>query len=79
METLKLSARSSLTLPQGLRKRYGLKPNDVLVVEPTAEGILLKPAVVTPIELYSDERLAEFEQNNERDLQDYYERKGAGA
>ena len=51
-----------------MRKRYGLKPNDLLIVEPTAEGILLKPAVATPIELYSDERLAEFEQNNEQTL-----------
>ena len=33
-------------------------------VEDTAEGILIKPAMVFPIESYSDERLAEFEEQN---------------
>lgn len=65
METLKLSARCTLTLPSRLRKRYALKPHDLLLAEPTGEGILLKPALATPIELSSDEPLAESEQNKE--------------
>ena len=48
-------------LPAKLRKELGLKPDDVLIAETTAEGLLLRPAVTLPVELYSAEREQEFE------------------
>jgi hypothetical protein len=39
---------------------YGIKPNDKLLVEPTDGGLLLRPIGGESIELYTDERIAEF-------------------
>ncbi len=65
--TLTLSNRGLITLPVKLRQALGLKADDQLIAETTPEGILLRPAVTLPIELYSPQRLAEFEEA-ERDL-----------
>lgn len=41
---MKLTVKGQVTIPQRLRKRYGLKPESEVVVEETAEGVLIKPA-----------------------------------
>lgn len=53
--------RGLITLPARLRKELGLKPDDVLIAETTADGLLLRPAVTLPVELYSPEREQEFD------------------
>jgi AbrB family looped-hinge helix DNA binding protein len=58
--TLTINARGVVTLPAKLRKALGLAPDDQLIAETTPEGLLLRPAVTLPIELYSDLRLSEF-------------------
>lgn len=60
--TLTITARGVITLPAKLRKALGLSADDQLIAETTPEGLLLRPAVTLPIELYSDERLREFEE-----------------
>ena len=40
----------------------GLKADDQLIAETTPEGLLLRPAITLPIEIYSDKRIAEFDQ-----------------
>jgi AbrB family looped-hinge helix DNA binding protein len=59
--TLTITGRGVITLPTKLRKALGISAADQLIAETTPEGILLRPAVTLPIELYSDERLHEFE------------------
>ncbi len=59
--TLTLSNRGLITLPAKLRQAFGLKADDQLIAETTPEGILLRPAVTLPLELYSPERVQEFE------------------
>ena len=59
-----IGQRGVLTLPAKLRKRYGLQQNDELIVEETDQGLLLRPCISMPIELYSDKRIAEFEQDD---------------
>jgi hypothetical protein len=39
----------------------GIRPQDSLIAETTSEGILLRPAVTLPVEIYSQERIAEFD------------------
>ena len=65
---LKVNARGSVVLPKKLRRIFAVKSNDTLVAEATAYGILLKPAV----EIYSDERIAEFEKNNNESLRSFF-------
>lgn len=60
--TLTISERGAITLPTKLRKALGLSADDQLIAETTPEGLLLRPAVTLPIELYSDDRLREFEE-----------------
>jgi antitoxin PrlF len=53
--------RGVITLPARLRKELGLKPDDLLIAETTAEGLLLRPAVTLPVELYTPAREREFD------------------
>lgn len=59
--TLTMNGRGVVTLPAKLRKALGLGANDVLIAETTPEGLLLRPAITLPVELYSDKRIAEFD------------------
>ena len=58
--TLTITGRGVITLPAKLREALGLAADDQLIAETTPEGLLLRPAVTLPIELYSKERLHEF-------------------
>ncbi len=59
--TLTITSRGVVTLPAKLRQVLGLKADDQLIAETTPEGLLLRPAVTMPIELYSAEREQEFD------------------
>lgn len=60
--TLTVTSRGVVTLPAKLRKAMGLKADDQLIAETTPEGLLLRPAVTLPVEIYTDERIREFEE-----------------
>jgi len=49
----------------------GIGTDSLLIAESTEEGILLRPAVALPIEVYSQERLTEFAAA-EHDLDQWY-------
>jgi antitoxin PrlF len=55
-----INERCALTIPSRLRRAFGIKPNDGLILEETEEGLLLRPAVSVPVEIYSEKRIAEF-------------------
>jgi antitoxin PrlF len=59
--TLTVTDRGTITLPAKLRRQLGIKADDQLIAEATPEGLLLRPAVTLPIEIYSDARVAEFD------------------
>jgi AbrB family looped-hinge helix DNA binding protein len=59
--SLTVSRRGVVTLPAKLRQALGIKADDQLIAETTPEGLLLRPAVTLPIEIYSDERIREFD------------------
>lgn len=60
-----LNERGSLTLPAKLRKSAGFQAKDLLMAEVTPAGILLRPTVTLPVEVYSEERIREFDQAEE--------------
>ncbi len=70
-KVININDRGTLTLPKEMRRRLGVSRNAQVVAEETDEGILLRPGVTFPVELYSDERLAEFRRNNEESLAKY--------
>jgi len=55
-----MNSRGVITIPAPIRQAYGLRANDELIVEESAEGILLRPAASVPIELYTQARIDEF-------------------
>jgi bifunctional DNA-binding transcriptional regulator/antitoxin component of YhaV-PrlF toxin-antitoxin module len=60
--TLSISGLGLIALPAKMREAADIRPQDNLIAETTPEGILLRPAVTVPIEIYSQERVAEFDQ-----------------
>jgi AbrB family looped-hinge helix DNA binding protein len=56
-----ITSRGVITLPAKLRHALGLKAADHLIAETTPEGLLLRPAVTLPVEMYSAERVREFD------------------
>jgi bifunctional DNA-binding transcriptional regulator/antitoxin component of YhaV-PrlF toxin-antitoxin module len=59
--TLTMTSRGVVTLPVKLRELLGLKADDLLIAETTPEGLLLRPAVTLPVEMYSVKRVREFD------------------
>jgi len=60
-----VTIRGVFTLPAGLRRALGIKADDTLIAETTPEGLLLRPAVTLPVEIYSDRRVREFDEAEE--------------
>jgi AbrB family looped-hinge helix DNA binding protein len=58
---VQLSPRGQLTLPASLRRSLGLRAGDAFRIRLDDGRLVLEPVEVVPIELYDDERVAEFE------------------
>ena len=62
MEAIKLGKKGQVSIPKGILKRLGLEGDVTLLVDTTPEGaIVMRPAAVYPIEIYSDKRIHEFD------------------
>lgn len=70
-ESSRVGKRGSFVIPAKLRRRFGIEEGSEVIAEETPEGILLRPAVIVPLELYTDERKAEFILSNAVDAEDY--------
>ena len=73
MEALasKVGRRGTVVLPARLRRRLGIEEGSFVVAEERVDGILIRPATVLPVEIYSPERRAEFLLNNAVGAEDY--------
>lgn len=58
MDNLIVSGRGQITLPAKLRKRLGIEPGGILIAEEKDGALVLRPAMVMPVEIYSDEDIA---------------------
>ena len=57
-QTVLVSSRGQLTLPAHLRKRFGIDKGGVVVLEERESELVIKPAIVLEIEMYSDSQIA---------------------
>ena len=71
METSSVGKRGAVVIPAALRRRFGIEESSLVVAEATDEGILIRPAVVVPLEVYTPERKARFLLENATDAEDY--------
>ena len=70
-EMSKVGKRGTVVIPARLRRRFGIEEGSLVVAEATEEGVLIRPAVAVPLEVYSGERRAEFLLSNAVDDEDY--------
>jgi len=63
-EYIKMGKRGTVVIPAEARRRYGLDEGEMLVMEESAGGLLLKPVRAYEVEVYTPERRAEFLLNN---------------
>jgi len=65
MELVKLGKRGQLSIPRAVLRRLGIAGEQTLMVDTTEDGsIVLRQAGVYPLEIYSEERLREFDEGD---------------
>ncbi len=52
-----INERGVITIPAALRQSLGLKANDELILEEADGGILMRPAISVPLEVYTEQRI----------------------
>jgi AbrB family looped-hinge helix DNA binding protein len=60
-----------VVIPASLRRRFGLDEGSFVIAEEAGEGILIRPARVTPVEIYSPKKKASFLLSTTLDAADY--------
>jgi len=73
VQAAKVGKRGAIIVPANLRKRFGIEEGTLVIAEEQENGILLRPAIVVPVERYTPERRAEFLLSNAIDAADYRE------
>ncbi len=71
MQSARVGKRGAVVVPAKLRKRFGIEEGSIVTAEETDDGILIRPAVVVPVERYTPQRKAEFLLSNALDDADY--------
>jgi len=70
-ESAKVGKRGAVVIPAKLRKKFGIEEGSSVLVEEGPDGVLIRPAVTVPIEVWSPERKAAFLLENAVHLEDY--------
>jgi AbrB family looped-hinge helix DNA binding protein len=70
-KTSVVGKRGAVVIPAELRRRLGLEEGTPIIAEEREGGVLIRPAVLLPVEIYSPERKAEFLLSNAVDEEDY--------
>ena len=70
-ESSRIGKRGTLVIPAKLRRIFGIEEGSEVIAEETPEGILIRPAITLPLEIYGPERKAEFLLSNAVDDEDY--------
>ena len=71
VEVTKIVERGVVVIASGMRRVFGLEEGSLVIAEQREEGVLFRPAVALPTEIYSSERRAEFLLSNAVDPADY--------
>jgi len=71
MQVVKVGKRGTIIVPAKLRKRYGIDEGTLVTTEAREGGVLIRPAMVVPVERYTPERKAEFLLSTATTAKDY--------
>jgi AbrB family looped-hinge helix DNA binding protein len=64
-QTLIVSTRGQITLPADIRKRFGIRSGEPVILEDRNGELVLKPATVLEVEMYTPEQLAEWDREDQ--------------
>jgi len=70
-QSARVGKKGAIIVPASLRKRFEIEEGSMVVAEENEDGILIRPAVIVPVERYTPERKAEFLLSNAIDANDY--------
>ena len=70
-EAAKVGKRGTVVIPARLRKKFGIEEGSSVLMEEGTLGIVIRPAVMLPVEVWSPERKAAFLLENAVDGKDY--------
>lgn len=63
-ENLVVSSRGQITLPVKVRQQLGITPGSVVTIEVQNGKLVLHPAAVVEIEIYSDEQIDQWDRED---------------
>lgn len=69
--TIRVGTRGTVVIPASIRRSYRFEEGSLIIAEARPDGVLLRPMVALPVEIYSDKRKAEFLLNNAVTSEDY--------
>ena len=69
----RVGKRGTIVIPAKLRRQFHLEEGAYIIVEACDEGILIRPASLHPVEIYTPGRKAQFLLINAVDAADYAE------
>jgi AbrB family looped-hinge helix DNA binding protein len=72
-EPSRVGKRGTVVIPAALRRRYGIEEGTLVIAEAHEGGVLIRPALVLPVEVYTPERKAQYLLSNAIDAADYDE------
>jgi AbrB family looped-hinge helix DNA binding protein len=70
-DTAKVGKRGTVVIPAKLRKKFGIEEGSSVLVAESPEGVIIRPAVTVPVEVWTPERKAAFLLENAVDRADY--------
>jgi len=68
-QNLTISRKGQITLPAELRRKYGLEAGGTVIAEERNGELVLRPAAVLEIEIYKDEDIALWDDEDRLDEQ----------
>ena len=71
IETSHVGKRGAVVIPAWFRRRFGIQDGSLVIAEEREDGILIRPAVAVPVEVYTPARQAEYLLSNSVDAADY--------
>ena len=66
-DNLTVSSRGQITLPAGLRKKLGIESGGTVIAEERNGEVVLRPAVILEIEMYSDDDISRWDEEDRLD------------
>ena len=75
VQVISMGAKGSMVLPEAIRRRLGLiSEGERVELSEVEGGVMIRRFDEVEAEVYTDERMAEFEENNEKALESFKEK-----